>query len=141
MWQWMSRGSKDSLKRAQAIIDDVKPNLESIRDYEMDVIDSTGAVVADKSKTAFRVVQCSTTDYTETTFDKIQDIADSRDSVGGRPHEAGNYIADGRQYGRSWASILVLCRIWLNTRWTGYGHRYFPTRRWRSSGCGGFLRP
>jgi hypothetical protein len=92
MWQWMSRGSKDSLKRAQAIIDDVKPNLESIRDYEMDVIDSTGAVVADKSKTAFRV-QCSTTDYTPT-FDegpvtqfevdptKLDDIANSKSIVG-----------------------------------------------------------
>jgi hypothetical protein len=71
LWQWLSRGSKDSLKRAQAIIEDVKTNLEAIREYEMDVIGVTGAVVDDMSNSAYRV-QCNTTNYVPT-FDESKE--------------------------------------------------------------------
>jgi phage gp36-like protein len=92
MWRWMSRGSKESLKRAKDMLEGAQANLESIRDYEMDLIDTAGDVVADKEDTAFRV-ECNTSTYTPTfaedketnwavDSDKIQDIADSRDITG-----------------------------------------------------------
>lgn len=89
LWAWLSRGSKESLKRSEALIEGAKENLEGIRDYEMDLIGVDGSVVADMENTSFRV-QCSTSPYTptfaedkETSWavdaDKLDDIANSRD--------------------------------------------------------------
>lgn len=89
LWQWLSRGSKEGRTRAKELLEDAKPNLEAIRDYEMDVIDSTGAVVVDMSNTAYRV-KCNTSTYVDTfdegpelswrpDADKLQDISDAKD--------------------------------------------------------------
>lgn len=90
MWQWMSRGAKDVVKKGQDLVTEAKENLADIRDYKMDVVDSTGAVVADSSTTPYRV-QCNTSDYTPTfaeddetkwkvDADKLEDIASDRDN-------------------------------------------------------------
>lgn len=89
MWQWMSRGSKESLARAKVLIDGVTANLEGIQKFEMDVIAVDGSVVPDMPNTAYRV-QCNTSNYTPTfaedketnwrvDSDKLDDISSSRD--------------------------------------------------------------
>lgn len=86
---WMSRGGKESIERGKSMIKEAKDNLNSIMEYKMDVVDSTGDVVTDMSQTAYRI-QSSTVDYTDTfaedselswavDTDKLNDIEDSRD--------------------------------------------------------------
>ena len=91
MWQFLSRGGagKESLARAKELITEAKDNLKQIADWKLDLIGSTGAVIADMSNTSQRVL-CNTSSYT-TTFDeddeldwavdsdKLSDIADNRD--------------------------------------------------------------
>lgn len=89
MWKWVSRGSKESIERGEGMIKDVISNLESIRSYKMDILNTAGSIITELSNTAYRV-QCSTSDY-QNTFneddstswvsdpDKLEDISDARD--------------------------------------------------------------
>ena len=59
------RGSKEARERFIAYVEPVQENLQMVRDYQMDLVDSLGSVIADFSNTAYRAL--STTDtYTET---------------------------------------------------------------------------
>lgn len=89
LWQWLSRGSKESMTRGKVMIDGVLENLRLIADYKLDLTNSTGSAIADMSNTAFRVM-CNTTNYTDTfgedselawapDSDKLDDISNSRD--------------------------------------------------------------
>lgn len=89
-WQAISRGSKESLTRAKEMIDPVMKELEAIAAYEVELVDTLGSLIPDMSNTSYRVLS-NTTDYTPTfneddelcwrvDSDKLDDIADSRDS-------------------------------------------------------------
>lgn len=91
LWGRLSRGGagKESLKRSQELIKEVKENLQALIDFKISLVDSTGALIPDSSNTAQRVL-CNTSDYS-TTFneddellqavdsDKLDDIATERD--------------------------------------------------------------
>lgn len=87
-WRQMSRGSKESLARAAAMITSVIDNLKLIADYKLDLLDSSGDAITERY-VASRV-KSNTQDYTETfaeddplnwtvDSDKITDVEDSRD--------------------------------------------------------------
>ncbi len=88
-WRNMSRGSKESSKRADDFIDSAVENLEAISAYELSILDSSGSLVTEKTNTSFQVL--ANTDSYHTTFDednplnwsidkdKLTDIADERD--------------------------------------------------------------
>jgi len=89
MWRANSRGSKESLTRAKSFIDDVMNNLKNIAGYKVDLTDTTGALIPDKSNTAYRVLS-NTTDYANTFNeddslnwavdpDKLDDISTERE--------------------------------------------------------------
>lgn len=89
MWRWLSRGSKETLTRGEALIKDAKENLSLIANYKSDVLDTSGDPLADMSNTAFSV-RCNTTSYSNTfgedaetawavDEDKVDDISDGRD--------------------------------------------------------------
>lgn len=86
--QKLSRGGPESLERGQKVIDGVIKNLELIADYQGHLLDSDGAIISDKSNTAYRVLE-NISSYTPTFAeddpldwevdpDKLDDIADSR---------------------------------------------------------------
>lgn len=87
LWRTTSRGGKESLTRSEKLEKTVLDNLKQIAEYKLDLISSSGSVIADMQNTAYRVL-CNTSDYT-TTFnedselnwsvdsDKLEDIADS----------------------------------------------------------------
>lgn len=89
IYQRLSRGGKEADHRGKILIGQVIENLKLISDYKLDLTDSTGAVVADMSQTAYRVLS-TTSDY-ENTFNeddqlnwavdqnKLDDISDTRD--------------------------------------------------------------
>lgn len=89
IYQRMSRGGKESDQRGKILINQAIENLKLISDYKLDLTDSTGAVVADMSQTAYRVLS-TTSDY-ENTFNeddqlnwavdrnKLDDISDTRE--------------------------------------------------------------
>lgn len=88
MYQRMSRGGKDSMARAQILIDQVLKNLQLIADYKLDLVDSNENVISDMSQTAYRVLS-NTTGYVNTFNEddslnwevdpnKLQDIEDER---------------------------------------------------------------
>lgn len=89
MYQRMSRGGKESMARGEALIKQAIDNLKLIADYKLDIIGSSGSVIADMSNTAYRVL--GNTDGYSTTFnedselnwevdqDKLDDIASERD--------------------------------------------------------------
>lgn len=89
IYQRLSRGGKEADQRGKILIGQVIENLKLISDYKLDLTDSTGAVVADMSQTAYRVLS-TTSDY-ENTFNeddqlnwavdqnKLDDISDTRD--------------------------------------------------------------
>jgi hypothetical protein len=89
IYQRMSRGGKESDQRGKILIGQAIENLKLISEYKLDLTDSTGAVVADMSQTAYRVL--STTSNYENTFNeddqlnwkvdqnKLDDISDTRD--------------------------------------------------------------
>lgn len=89
MYQRMSRGGKDAMARAQALIDQAIDDLKLIADYKLDVIGINGDVVSDMSNTSYRV--SSTTENYSNTFnedselnwevdsDKTDDIESERD--------------------------------------------------------------
>ena len=64
MWEQMSRGN-DTNPRAERLIKRAIDNLQMIADYKLNVLDSSGAAVTDKSSASYRV-QCSTSDYSNT---------------------------------------------------------------------------
>lgn len=89
LWQWLSRGGKESMKRGEALVEGVIKNLTAISEYKMDLLDTAGSAIPASSNDPFRV-QCSTTDYTETfaedgdlsqavDSEKLDDISDARD--------------------------------------------------------------
>jgi hypothetical protein len=89
MYQRMARGSKESLARAKFYLDQARDNLKMIADYQLDLIDSSGDVIADMSSTSYRI-QSSTSEYSNTfneddplnwaiDEDKLDDIDDERD--------------------------------------------------------------
>lgn len=65
MYQRMSRGSKDSMKRGRELIDQAIENLKLIAEYKEDLVDSNGNVIADMTQTGYRI-QSSTADYNDT---------------------------------------------------------------------------
>lgn len=89
MYQRMSRGGKESIKRGKELIDQVTKNLELIAEYKLDLVDTTGTVIDDMSNTAYRVM--SNTDTYHSTFneddplnweidqDKLDDIEEERE--------------------------------------------------------------
>jgi hypothetical protein len=88
-YQRNSRGSKEGMAQAKALIDQAVANLKLISEYKLDLVDSSGDVIADMSNTAYRI-QSSTSGYKDT-FDegepldwevseqKIDDIEDETD--------------------------------------------------------------
>jgi hypothetical protein len=90
MYQRMSRGSKESMARGKALIDQAILNLKDISEYKLDLLNTSGSVITDMSNTAFRL-QSSTVDYSstfnedeETSWavdqDKLDDLSDERDA-------------------------------------------------------------
>lgn len=89
MYLDMSRGGKESMDRGQMYINRAIKNLELIRDFKVDLVDSNKSAIADVSTGAMRVLS-NTKDYTPTfgeddplnwkvDTDKLSDISDSRD--------------------------------------------------------------
>jgi hypothetical protein len=84
---YFSRGGKETIKLGWELVKEARDNLKKIMEYELDLFDSTGSIIADKSNTAYRVLG-DTDDYT-TTFneddpldwavdkDKLNDIESS----------------------------------------------------------------
>lgn len=88
LWQWMSRGSKESLTRGKELIDEVKGNLGLIASRQADLLNTTGSIISDLSTASYRI-QCTTSNYTDTfaeddelnwavDSDKLDDIATNR---------------------------------------------------------------
>lgn len=63
-----SRGSKESLTRAEAILKRVTANLEAVAAYKLHISDTSGALISDTSNTSYRVK--STTETYHDTFDE-----------------------------------------------------------------------
>lgn len=89
MYQRMSRGGKDAMKRGKELIDQVLKNLEDVAEYKKDIMDTAGAVIPDMSNTAYRL-ESTTVNYTDTFDegeelnwrvdpDKLQDIEDAKE--------------------------------------------------------------
>jgi hypothetical protein len=86
----MSRGGKESTARAKMLIDQAIENLKAISEYKLDLVDSSGDIIADSSETAYRA--SSTTENYANTFNeddqlnwqvdaqKLSDISEDRDS-------------------------------------------------------------
>lgn len=88
MYQRMSRGGKDAMARASALIKQALDNLQMVADYKLDVIDSNGNNLTEGTNTAYNV-QTSTPDYVQTFNEddplrweidrtKLDDIEDER---------------------------------------------------------------
>jgi hypothetical protein len=84
-----SRGGKDAFKRSEAYEKKAMDNLKLLMDRSVDLVDSSGAVIAERTD-AFQVLS-NTDDYTETfaeddplhwgvDSDKLDDIEDARES-------------------------------------------------------------
>ncbi len=65
MYQRMSRGGKDAMKRAEMLITQAIDNLKLISEYKEELIDSNGDVIQDMSQTGYRVLS-NTNDYANT---------------------------------------------------------------------------
>lgn len=85
-----SRGGKEVIKSGQELIKGAIENLELIAKYELDLLDSSGSVIADMSQTAYRIMS-NTTGYASTFNEddelnwavdqgKLDDISNERDS-------------------------------------------------------------
>lgn len=88
LYENVSRGSKESISRAQIMIKRVIENLDELAAGSADVVDSSGDVVADLS--GANAVRCNTSDYAPTfaeddplkwrvDSDKLDDIKSDRD--------------------------------------------------------------
>lgn len=90
VYQFGSRGGKETLSRAKELREMAMECLVDIRDYKLDLTDASGSVITDLSNTAYQVLS-NTSDYS-TTFneddplkwkvddDKLDDIESERDS-------------------------------------------------------------
>ena len=89
MYQRMSRGGKEGMARAKALIDQAKEDLKDIAEYKLHLTDSAGSVFTESSNTAYRVLS-NTEDYSNTfnedselnwevDSDKLDDISDERE--------------------------------------------------------------
>lgn len=65
MYQRMSRGGGEAMDRGKELIDQVLKNLDLVANYKLDVLDSSGSVVADMENTSYRVLS-NTSDYANT---------------------------------------------------------------------------
>lgn len=65
MFQYMSRGGKESMQRGKFFIDDALTNLKAIANYELDLIDSNGDVVVNLSASGYDI-QSTTQNYSPT---------------------------------------------------------------------------
>lgn len=66
------------MKRGKEFIDQAMDNLKLLSEYKVDLIDSSGDVVADMSQTAYRVL--SNTDSYSNTFNEDDELSWSVDS-------------------------------------------------------------
>lgn len=88
MWQRMSRGAKESITRGLKLEEGVLKNLADLRDYKVDLLDSSGAAIPEGSNPAYRVKSTTRTyvptfaEDTTTSWrvdpEKLDDIADER---------------------------------------------------------------
>lgn len=90
MYKFMNRSpSKDQVAFYESFISQAMDNLTLYADYKADLVDSSGAVIADMSNTSYRV-KSTTSDYTPTFAednelnwavdqDKLDDIDSERD--------------------------------------------------------------
>ncbi len=91
MWEFLSRGGagKESIERAKVLKTDALDNLNSVSLYKMDLLNTTGSLIADMANNSQRVL-CSTSDYSNTMNEddeldwavdstKLTDIANGRD--------------------------------------------------------------
>lgn len=60
----LSRGSVESQSRAQRLLDRAMANLEELLDYSVDLVDSSGAVVSDRSSKI--IIKANTDSYSNT---------------------------------------------------------------------------
>ncbi len=65
MFQYMSRGGKESMARGKFFIDDALNNLKQIAEYKLDLIDSNGDVLTNLSSSGYDI-KSSTQDYSPT---------------------------------------------------------------------------
>lgn len=65
MYRQLGRGSKESMERFKFYTESVIENMKAVSEYKMDLLASSGSVVADMSNSAYRV-QCNTTNYSNT---------------------------------------------------------------------------
>lgn len=72
IYQRDSRGGGNSQERGQKLIDQAIKNLELIKNYELDLIDSSGDVVTDLSNTSYSL-ECNTKNYS-TTFNEDDEL-------------------------------------------------------------------
>jgi hypothetical protein len=78
MYQFMSRGSEEGMARGKTFVDMALKNLESLRDYTVNLVDTAGSVVVDKSNTAYRIL--SNTDTYSPTFNEDDPLDWQQDS-------------------------------------------------------------
>ncbi len=92
MFQYMSRGGKESMARGKFFIDDALNNLKQIAEYKLDLIDSNGDVLTNLSSSGYDI-KSSTQDYSPTFNEdeqtewevdslKLDDIKSLRDTNG-----------------------------------------------------------
>lgn len=89
MYKYLSRGGVSSYDKAKEFIDPVIENLKLIKDYEVDLLNTAGSIIAEGATSAFRIQ--SNTDTYSSTFDedselswevdkdKLEDISNGRD--------------------------------------------------------------
>ena len=89
VWTKSTRGSGADFERGKELRREALVCLESIRDYKLNLFDSSGSIITEKTTSNFRV-QSNTVTFTptfgeddpldwEVDRDKLQDISDSRD--------------------------------------------------------------
>jgi hypothetical protein len=91
LWQELARAGagKEAMARGKGLIDGVYADLKDLRDHNLELVDTTGALIVDASTGVGRVM-CNTTNYTPTfaeddelnwtvDSDKLEDISSARD--------------------------------------------------------------
>ena len=89
MYEGLARGGEDAFNRADRYIKSATENLMLISDRQLDLLNTSGSVVADLSTGSYRI-QCNTSTYKDTFAEddplnwkvdsnKLDDIADDRD--------------------------------------------------------------
>lgn len=91
MWKSLARGGagKETMARGESLVKEVFADLKLLASYELDLVNTAGALIADMSDTSYRVL-CNTSTYINTIneddelnwapdSDKIEDIGDTRE--------------------------------------------------------------